>query len=163
MRPTLRHLLYGYASLNLPSQDLKQTLMHTDNGVSPMLLHNFMLSLLDNGHFHAYPPSPDFQKRWWKWAIGTLEGIMSHEGEGSLEEVPSFSLRTFTGAHVASSQIDDRIYEHYVSLLTSSGRYRINHNDYAPSLIQSFSAKIRRGCSLWPWSSSAVVHSISAK
>jgi protein-lysine N-methyltransferase EEF2KMT len=39
-------------------------------------VHAFFLSLLDDPHFRAYPPSADFQRSWWKWAVSQLEALL---------------------------------------------------------------------------------------
>ncbi|KAH7886195.1 putative methyltransferase-domain-containing protein [Phlebopus sp. FC_14] len=62
-------------------------------------VHGFLLDkILLNRHLRDYPPSEQYQHKFWKWALGTLE-YMSKDDE--------------------HSEIDERVYEHYVSLIQS--------------------------------------------
>ncbi|KAF9566898.1 hypothetical protein CPC08DRAFT_681596 [Agrocybe pediades] len=58
-------------------------------------------NILQDDHFLSYPPSRQYQRRFWKWAIESLEDLgMSVDDD---------------------FEIDSRIYDHYLSLMPSSG------------------------------------------
>ncbi len=49
-------------------------------------VHDFLVKRLFLGpHFTAYPPSPEYQKIFWKWAIENLEQLS--QSEASLLQV----------------------------------------------------------------------------
>lgn len=87
----LFQILRGYGSLQPP------TLLSFPTRVPLSRVHKFLLEYIYlNSHFRAYPPSNNFEKSFWKWAISHLEKSKPDED--------------FDG-------IDLRIYQHYVSLL----------------------------------------------
>ena len=43
---------------------------------SPTEINDFLVnSILQNSHFQRYPPADQYQRRFWKWAIETLEQL----------------------------------------------------------------------------------------
>ncbi|KAG5732137.1 Protein FAM86B1 [Termitomyces sp. T112] len=64
------------------------------------VVHDFLLeNILSNPHFLQYSPSEQYQLTFWKWAIRNLENMTKNE----------------------DVEIDPQIYEHYLTLLPSSG------------------------------------------
>ncbi|KAH9486393.1 Protein-lysine N-methyltransferase EEF2KMT [Psilocybe cubensis] len=94
-------LLRCFFSLTSPSE-----LQFPDN-CSLTQINNFLVNnILLNDHFRAYPPSDQYQQRFWKWAIENLED----RARKCIEE-----------EFYADFEIDARIYNHYVSLMPGSG------------------------------------------
>ena len=67
--------------------------------LSAVQINDFLLNnLLLNQHFQQYPPSSQYQKRFWKWAITHLEILsmtQSYIGEACLifsEAIPRISV-----------------------------------------------------------------------
>ncbi|TBU52299.1 hypothetical protein BD310DRAFT_998891 [Dichomitus squalens] len=70
--------------------------------------HEFLLKhLLLNPHFDDYPPSRQYQIKFWKWAIEWLESLMSDEARGPL-------IRFCT----PPDSLDERMYTHHVELMS---------------------------------------------
>ncbi|PPQ79867.1 hypothetical protein CVT25_002923 [Psilocybe cyanescens] len=70
---------------------------------SLLTINNFLVqNILLSEHFLAYPPSDQYQQRFWKWVIETLED--------RARKCPD-----------ADFEIDAQIYTHYVSLMPPSG------------------------------------------
>ncbi|KAJ7070563.1 putative methyltransferase-domain-containing protein [Mycena amicta] len=94
MHPELFHVLRGYAALLTPHQ------LKFPSSLPLQLVHNFFLDhLLLDPHFQAYPPSEQYQKSFWKWAIPHLETKLTVDD--------------------SDFEIDSRIYEHYLVLLNT--------------------------------------------
>ncbi|KAF9055987.1 hypothetical protein BJ165DRAFT_1430026 [Panaeolus papilionaceus] len=73
-------------------------------GLSPSVINEFLLSdILLDPHFQQYPPSRQFQKQFWKWAIANLEQ-MPIEADDDEE-----------------FEVDMHIYKHYFALLPPCG------------------------------------------
>ncbi|TFK41966.1 hypothetical protein BDQ12DRAFT_348414 [Crucibulum laeve] len=95
---SLFELLRGFSCLKPPN-----SLLFPQDFSLPAV-HSFLLdNILLNPHFQAYPPSAQYQKQFWKWAIAHLERMPQPENEE--DEV----------------EIDPQIYEHYLELLPPSG------------------------------------------
>ncbi|KAF8899222.1 hypothetical protein BD779DRAFT_1659128 [Infundibulicybe gibba] len=89
----LFELLRGFSSLTPPNR------LCFPANISPVLVHDFLINfILLNSHIRDYPPSREYQKNFWKWAITHLESIEEFE-------------------------IDSRIYDYYVELMPHSGPY----------------------------------------
>ncbi|KAM6494975.1 hypothetical protein JOM56_009598 [Amanita muscaria] len=85
-------ILKGYSSLSPPkSLTIPSNLLLID-------LHGFFLNLLLDPHLQQYPPSEQYQKFFWKWAIHCLEELFSGN---------------------ETEEIDSRLYEYYLSLTLS--------------------------------------------
>ncbi|KAJ7361192.1 hypothetical protein DFH08DRAFT_367655 [Mycena albidolilacea] len=94
IHPDLFQILRGYASLVPPNR--LQLPAHPQT----QIIHDFLVDqILLNGHFQKYPPSPEYQRSFWKWIISQLEQRMANDSE---------------------MEVDSRIYDHYMELLTSS-------------------------------------------
>ncbi|KAI3622512.1 hypothetical protein WG66_015749 [Moniliophthora roreri] len=86
-------LLQQYSSL-VPAR-----LLSFPQNLSFQDLNSFLIeSILSNDHLQKYPPSPQYQKSFWKTAISRLEQRSSNDDD----------------------EIDSRILEHYLSLLPPS-------------------------------------------
>jgi len=93
-------LLHGVFSLR-PLNTLRFPSCLSAVQINDFLLNNLLL----NQHFQQFPPSSQYQKRFWKWAISHLETL---------------SMASDIGEH-DDFEIDPRIYEHYLFLLSPSG------------------------------------------
>ncbi|KAF8204421.1 hypothetical protein K438DRAFT_1716134 [Mycena galopus ATCC 62051] len=92
--PDLFPILRGYASLVSPNRLRFPTHLRTQ------VIHDFLVEhILLNVHFQKYPPSPEYQKSFWKWIISQLE---------------------CTDVAQSETEVDARIYELYLELLNSS-------------------------------------------
>jgi hypothetical protein len=80
MRSHLFRLLCCYASLSSPSS------LGLPADLSFPAAHAFFLSLLDDPHLVAYPPAPEFQRTWWKWALAQLEELLQTSTTDAEEE-----------------------------------------------------------------------------
>ncbi|KAF9469744.1 putative methyltransferase-domain-containing protein [Collybia nuda] len=91
----LFEILRGFSSLVPPNSLIFPTRL------SSSLIHDFFLtSILTSPHFKIFPPSVQYQKQFWKWAITHLETLDGDE---------------------ASASTDPRIYDHYISLMPPPG------------------------------------------
>ncbi|KAF9225355.1 hypothetical protein BS17DRAFT_751056 [Gyrodon lividus] len=91
--PTLLSILCAYSAL-VPTKNLSlpTTLQFNE-------AHAFFLNkILSSEHSKNYPPSQQYQQSFWKWALEQLENL---------------------GRNDQDSEIDERIYAHYLSLGTS--------------------------------------------
>lgn len=106
----LFHILQSYAALVPP-----QYLQCSTNG-----FHDFVVEFVfDNPHFKLYPPSRKYQCTFWRWAIHELETIAANEARSIVisSNVPTKS----SCIHILKDiEIDDRIYDYYVTLLPSA-------------------------------------------
>lgn len=74
MDAALFDLMRGYGSLFPPG------LLTMPSHLSSPRIHDlFLNSLLLNPHFQAYPPSQQYQRLFWKWAISHLESLLQGE------------------------------------------------------------------------------------
>ncbi|PPQ64306.1 hypothetical protein CVT26_002189 [Gymnopilus dilepis] len=81
-------------------------------------INEFLVNdILQSPHFQRYPPSSQYQNRFWKWVIQSLEDASSRANE---EE--------------AYFEIDSQIYDHYLALDSSSDR-ATNMSLPGPSLL----------------------------
>ena len=63
-------LLHPFFALTPPSA------LKFPSNYSPTEINDFLVnSILRNPHFQQYPPSDQYQRRFWKWAIETLEQL----------------------------------------------------------------------------------------
>ena len=60
----------------------------------PTIQEFLVQQILNSEHFNAFPPSPTFQRRFWKWVVEEVE----RHGE----------------------EVDERIYARYLALLSGS-------------------------------------------
>jgi hypothetical protein len=74
MHGELFAILRGYSGLSSPNKLVFPRL------IPPEELHDFFINkILLNQHLHRYPPSDQYQRRFWKWAIERLEAISPDE------------------------------------------------------------------------------------
>ncbi|KAI0274959.1 hypothetical protein BC834DRAFT_23420 [Gloeopeniophorella convolvens] len=110
--PALFELLQGYSALKPPR------LLSFPHHLRFALVHDFILySVLLNPHLSQYPPSRAYQMSFWKWAIIQLEILLGSEA-GALLFL--FSADQSTAAR-QDAEIDQRLYDHQISLITASG------------------------------------------
>ncbi|KAF5352389.1 hypothetical protein D9756_005803 [Leucocoprinus leucothites] len=99
MTPTEQELfrvLVGFASLR-PVNSLKWPAYSSIQNIHHFLLHSVLL----NPHFSSYPPSTEYQRNFWKWAIENLETAQRElrpEAGQCLSVSSSKVLRTVLGA-----------------------------------------------------------------
>ncbi|KAJ7654166.1 hypothetical protein B0H17DRAFT_957118 [Mycena rosella] len=99
VHPDLFQILRGYASLIPPKH------LQFPSHLEAQAIHDFLVAhILTSAHFHAYPPSQQHQKSFWKWIIPHLEKKICADPDSELE-------------------VDSRVYEHYLELLTSSALF----------------------------------------
>jgi hypothetical protein len=63
-------LLQSFFALT-PLSTLKIPFKYSPTEINDFLVDNILL----NSHFQRYPPSKQYQRRFWKWAIETLEQL----------------------------------------------------------------------------------------
>ncbi|KDR85583.1 hypothetical protein GALMADRAFT_371661 [Galerina marginata CBS 339.88] len=97
----LFNVLRSFSSL-APPNTIQFPKNFSPKSINDFLLHNILL----NYHFQTYPPSQQYQKRFWKWAIENLEALAR---ERSVEELDN------------DFEIDPRIYNHYLAVMAPSG------------------------------------------
>ncbi|KAI0347973.1 hypothetical protein BDW22DRAFT_1479856 [Trametopsis cervina] len=105
---SLIDVLRGYAVL-CPTKYL-----NFEAGLDFAQVHEFLVNrLLCNPHFMKYPPSSEYQRIFWKWAVSCLENLQLSEDD----------------------EIDARLYEHSISLLqaTASPSQAVGAAPPAPS------------------------------
>ncbi|KAF8625666.1 hypothetical protein AX15_005245 [Amanita polypyramis BW_CC] len=86
----LFNILEGYSSLAPPNS------FFIPSYLPPAEIHSFFLStVLLNPYLQQYPPSRQYQKTFWKWAIHAMEDLLSNSEDG---------------------EIDPRFYDHYLSI-----------------------------------------------
>ncbi|KAF8079091.1 putative methyltransferase-domain-containing protein [Lyophyllum atratum] len=120
-------VLRAFASLVPPSK------ICFPKNLSPLIVHAFFLEqILLDPHFVQYPPSEQYQKIFWKWAIHHLENMPPTEACPCTIE----SVAVHDHMRVLQDfEIDARIYEHYLSLLPSGpapGSEHPGHRDQSP-------------------------------
>ncbi|KAI0068060.1 hypothetical protein BV25DRAFT_1875200 [Artomyces pyxidatus] len=99
-------LLRGYSALFPPR------VLRFPSNASFAEVHDFLLhSILLNPHLERYPPSSVYQSSFWKCAIEHLEGMLGEE---------------------ASDELDERIYERKISLVSTSCPVPLSQNSMAP-------------------------------
>lgn len=78
LTPELFEILRSFSSLFPPNS------LTFPTQLPPSAIHDFLLeSILLNSHFKTYPPSTQYQKTFWKWAINNLEVFGSGEASTS--------------------------------------------------------------------------------
>ncbi|KAG1771292.1 hypothetical protein EDD22DRAFT_864227 [Suillus occidentalis] len=87
-------LLKGYSAL-IPPLQLRFPVQCSFTEAHTFILHQVLL----DPHLEQYPPSGRYQQSFWKWAIEHLERMVKDEEDG---------------------EIDTRIYDRYMSLMTGS-------------------------------------------
>ena len=70
MDPQLFALLRGFFCL-IPPKNLSFPSSTSATKLNDFFLHNVLL----DAHFQKYPPSQQYQRRFWKWAIEGLEDL----------------------------------------------------------------------------------------
>lgn len=97
-------ILRGYSSLAPPKS------LCVPSNYSFTYIHDFFLSiLLLSPHLHQYPPSWQYQRAFWKWAIQMMEAL--------LPEVCRTASRVKLVLTVGQDEeIDSRFYDHYLSV-----------------------------------------------
>ncbi|KJA28651.1 hypothetical protein HYPSUDRAFT_177918 [Hypholoma sublateritium FD-334 SS-4] len=101
MHHQLFTLLRNYYALT-PVNRLQLPLILPPNRINDFLV----CEILINEHHQRYPPSPEYQKRFWKWAIAHLEELARVKTSGEDDE---------------EFEIDSRIYDYYLSLMLPAG------------------------------------------
>ncbi|KAH8102379.1 hypothetical protein BXZ70DRAFT_776144 [Cristinia sonorae] len=91
---SLIDLLGGFSS-NLPPNTLKFPRDVSLSDAQDFLVHKLLL----DPHFVSYPASKQYQALFWKWVIQNLEDALANSSE--------------------DIELDSRIYEHYISLVSS--------------------------------------------
>jgi hypothetical protein len=87
IHPDLFQILRGYASLVPPNR--LQFPAHPQT----QIIHDFLVDqILLNAHFQKYPPSPEYQRSFWKWIISQLEQRMANDVGRSLPSILRFNL-----------------------------------------------------------------------
>ncbi|KAJ7201323.1 hypothetical protein GGX14DRAFT_524451 [Mycena pura] len=115
LHPDLFQILRGYAAL-IPPRCL-QFPPH----LSTQLIHDVLLEhVLLSPHFQLYPPSRQYQKAFWKCIISHLENKLE------VGFVSRFLDPIYLTRRVQSeTEIDPRIYEHYLDLMNASALHVI--------------------------------------
>lgn len=118
-------ILRGYSGLLAPKH------MVFPRNLSFNEIHNFLvdsiLLALNLPHLQAYPPSEQYQYSFWKWAIQHLEDISTDEAR-----ISSSSLWFCLLISIKDTEIDDRIYAHFMTLFSPPSMYvliQITAND----------------------------------
>ena len=74
MKGELFAILRGYSGLSSPNNFLFPRL------IPPEEIHDFFINkILLYQHLRRYPPSDQYQRRFWKWAIEHLEALSPDE------------------------------------------------------------------------------------
>lgn len=110
-------LLKGYSAL-IPPLYLKFPVQYSFTQVHTFLLHQ----VLFDQHLEQYPPSERYQQSFWKWAIEHLER-MDRESDEEVSYNPTIppEQATHSQLHILKDgEIDTRIYERYLSLISRS-------------------------------------------
>ncbi|KIP11780.1 hypothetical protein PHLGIDRAFT_63116 [Phlebiopsis gigantea 11061_1 CR5-6] len=103
--PPLVELLRGYATLTA----FRYIKFPVD--LSFGQVHSFLLdAILTNPYFTKYPPAQQYQQQFWKWAISNLDTISS----------PLETMLVITNTYFKDDEIDSRMYEHHVVLMSQS-------------------------------------------
>jgi len=76
MDPQFFTLLRGFFALVPP-----RMLSFPDNRALDKLNDFFVKNILVNPHFQQYPPSNQYQEKFWKWVIQNLEDITNQFSE----------------------------------------------------------------------------------
>ncbi|KAJ7157089.1 hypothetical protein C8R46DRAFT_1165547 [Mycena filopes] len=97
IHPDLFQILRGYASL-IPPNHLRFPVHLETRITNEFLVENILL----NPHFQHYPPSKQYRRSFWKWIIPHLEKKLQTEPAES------------------DAEVDPRIYDVYLDLLSSS-------------------------------------------
>lgn len=112
--PSLEDLLRGYATV-CPTRKLG-----LPDKISFDDLHHFLLNIiLLNPFFEKYPPSTQYQSRFWKWAIENLENKSVTEVRVLLR----FDRDSRQNMSLQDDEIDERILSHHVELMSKSSMY----------------------------------------
>ncbi|KAL0951759.1 hypothetical protein HGRIS_008431 [Hohenbuehelia grisea] len=73
-------ILRGYAALHRPNAFILPYCAFAD-------IHDLLLNgLLLNKHLTDYPPSVEYQQKFWKWAIGQLEAALAECSEAGIQK-----------------------------------------------------------------------------
>ncbi|KAK2459991.1 hypothetical protein APHAL10511_007997 [Amanita phalloides] len=114
---TLFKIFRAYSSLAPP-----KSLCIPSHVLFTELQEFFISTLLLNPHFHQYPPSVQYQKGFWKWAILAMENLLSEDEE-----------------------IDSRLYHHYLATYEVHNQLPQSYVTYywtPPSMNQSGSVNL---------------------
>ncbi|KAL4067336.1 putative methyltransferase-domain-containing protein [Scleroderma yunnanense] len=101
---SLSDILRVYSAL-VPPKQIKVPPVFSFSEVHDFLLNNILL----NEHLNQYPPAQTYQRRFWKWALEQLEILSQNEED---------------------SEIDELIYQHYLSLVPLAGEDALPHDSY---------------------------------
>ena len=94
------------------------------NTVHDVLLNKILL----DAHLLAYPPAPEYQLKFWKWAVQELEALIGDEV--SLQVSHRVVSRGQTT--VQDIEIDTRVYENLMELIQSVPSSQLLTGDLAP-------------------------------
>lgn len=106
-------LVRGYARLTpLAHLHLPSTSPGIFQRVHEVLLNEILL----DPHLQAYPPAPEYQLKFWKWALQELEALIGDEV--SAHHLYGVALRDWAVGQ--DTEIDARIYDRLVELVQST-------------------------------------------
>ena len=89
-------LLRPFFALTPPSA-LKFPSEYFPTEINDFLVNNILLS----SHFQSYPPSKQYQRRFWKWAIETLEQLGRSSNDQIDQEARLCRTRNQEHSHLA--------------------------------------------------------------
>jgi hypothetical protein len=114
LHPTLLRVLCCYGALS------PAALVGLPGDLPFSTVHEFFLTLLDDPHFRAYPPSPEFQRSWWKWVVDQLEALLrSDVADTENDEVARTFIVSERNAHVVCTGRRPRIRVLHLPLMLS--------------------------------------------
>ncbi|KAJ3556707.1 hypothetical protein NM688_g1877 [Phlebia brevispora] len=126
-QPILVNVLRGYAAL-APTRSLSFPAELTFEVVHSFLLNDILLNPL----FTTYPPSPQYQVVFWKWALNNLEKLIDSEVYMFPPKVRWWLIMP------KDHEIDTQLYEHYVSLIPTTSPQTVGVKPPIPSYVTYF-------------------------
>ena len=93
--------------------------------------HDVLLKgILLDPHLHAYPPAPEYQLKFWKWAVQELEVLLGNEV--NLQVLYQAPLHDLAIVQDSESEIDVRIYDRLMELIQSTPSSQSPTKDLTP-------------------------------
>ena len=111
--PRMDALVRAYARLT-PLVHLR--LPSASPGVFQRIHDELLNEILLGPHLRAYPPAPEYQLKFWKWALAELEALIGDEV--SVYHPYGFALRNCIVGQ--DTEIDARMYDRLVELVQST-------------------------------------------